>query len=57
MRDWRAIARAQGLEIAAGELDRIAQPLEALEEVFRPLIRELTPDMEPAFRLGIEDSE
>jgi hypothetical protein len=57
MRDWRAIARAHGLEIAAGELDRIAQPLEALEEVFRPLIRELTPEMEPAFRLGLEDSE
>lgn len=57
MKDWKAIAKASGLDLAAGEMDRITQPLESLEETFRPLVRDLTPDMEPAFRLGLEDNE
>jgi len=40
------------------ELGRIAEPLKALEEVFRPLAENLPPDLEPAaaFRPDEEDS-
>jgi hypothetical protein len=58
MKDWPLLAKAGGLQIPAQELDRLAQPLNALEEVFRPLVRNLTPDMEPAatFRADEEHS-
>lgn len=48
MKDWSLIAKAAGLDIPAREMARIAQPLDGLEEIFRPLVRSLTPDMEPA---------
>lgn len=48
MKDWRALAHARDLDIPAAELNRIVAPLEALEETFRPLVRGLTPEMEPA---------
>jgi hypothetical protein len=48
MKDWKALAQAKGLAIPAQELDRIVAPLEALEATFRPLIRDLTPEMEPS---------
>ena len=54
MRDWRAIARAQGLE---HNLDRIVAPLDALEEAFRPLVRDLTPADEPATAFTVETEE
>jgi hypothetical protein len=47
MKDWKAVAQARGLEIPAAEVDRVVAPLEALEEIFRPLVQELTPDLEP----------
>jgi hypothetical protein len=58
MRDWRAIAQAGGLKIDPKELDRIAEPLEALEKTFRPLVKDLTPNLEPStgFRME-EDTE
>jgi hypothetical protein len=49
MKDWRAVAQARDLGIPAKELDRVVAPLESLEEVFRPLVRDLTPEMEPSF--------
>ena len=54
--DWKAIARARGLEIPPADLERLATPLEALDAVFRPLTRDLPPDLEPAleFRAGEE---
>ena len=48
MKDWKALAQAKGLAIPAHEMDRIVAPLEALEATFRPLIRHLTPEMEPS---------
>ena len=48
MKDWSLLAKAGVLEIPAKDLDRLAQPLKALEEVFRPLVRDLSPDLEPA---------
>jgi hypothetical protein len=55
VKDWKAIARASGLEVPVEELDRIVGPLDALEEAFRPLVKDLTVDVEPA--TGIYDQE
>jgi hypothetical protein len=58
MKDWRAIAQAYGLPLTAAELDRIARSLEALEEAFRPLVGDLTPDLEPCLEFrAVEDLE
>ena len=48
MSDWRAIAKARGLDIPPRDLDRIAETLEQLEATFRPLAVKLAPDVEPA---------
>ena len=53
MKNWVAIAQGHGLNLSASELDRIAQPLATLEETFRPLMKQLTPDMEPDFELHL----
>jgi hypothetical protein len=58
MKDWKAIAKASGTALAGKELDRLTQPLETLEATFRPLAKDLSPDLEPdvVFRVeaGIE---
>jgi hypothetical protein len=53
MKDWADIAMANGLPVTATELDRIAGSLAALEETFRPLIQQLTPDLEPDVELHL----
>lgn len=55
VKDWKAIARASGLDLAAAELDKVVKPLDALEEMFRPLVRDLTPDIEPATGFLLEE--
>jgi len=55
MKDWVNIAKAHGLDLSARELDRITQPLAALDETFQPLVKNLTPDVEPAFEFRMED--
>ena len=55
MRDWKAIAAGVGLDPNA--IDRIAGPLNALEQDFRPLAAALTPDIEPVFELRNEAGE
>jgi hypothetical protein len=42
-------------EIPAGEIDRVVGPLDALEETFRPLVKDLPMDLEPALALGVEE--
>jgi hypothetical protein len=63
-KDWKKIARANGLAIPDAALERIAQSLDALEADFRPLMRALPPETEPALafhaelshdRKGVED--
>ena len=49
MKDWKAIAKASGIEIDSVE------PLEALEAAFRPLVKDLKPDVEPATGLRLEE--
>ena len=53
MTDWKAIARARG--IPAQDVDRIAAPLNSLEEAFHPLVRDLPPELEPA--IGVLSEE
>ena len=49
MKDWKAIAKASGIGVDSVE------PLEALEAGFRPLVKDLTPDVEPATGLRLEE--
>jgi hypothetical protein len=55
MKDWRALAKASGIGADPTQLDRIAEPLEALEAVFRPLVKDLAPGVEPATGLRLEE--
>jgi len=53
MKNWTSIAQAHGLALSARELDRMAKSLGALEEIFRPLVKQLTPDLEPDLELHL----
>jgi hypothetical protein len=57
MKNWVGIAQAHGLDIPASDLERVAPPLAALEETFRPLVKQLTPDLEPDFELHLGEGE
>ena len=57
MRDWKALAKAQGIDIPADELERAVTPLNEMEEIFRSLVPELTPETEPAFDVRLEAEE
>jgi len=48
MTDWKALAAARCPDIPPDEAARIAPSLEALENAFRRLSEQLTPDIEPA---------
>jgi len=54
MRDWKAIAKATGSPLAGKDLDRLTQPLEALEKLFRPLANDLSPALEPSVEFRME---
>jgi len=58
MKDWPSIAKFVAPDIPAKEASKTTQPLNSLEEVFRPLAKSLTPEMEPAaiFRAGEEQA-
>ena len=55
MKNWVAIAQAHGLTLTPRELDRVVPPLNALEETFRPLLKQLTPDLEPDLALHLDE--
>jgi len=48
VRDWKALAAAQGMDLKGPELDRALQALAKLDEQFRPLLAKLGPEIEPA---------
>jgi hypothetical protein len=54
LRDWRAIAQASGIALTEGELDGVVQPLERLDQTFRPLVKDLTPDIDPVLEMDAE---
>ena len=58
MTDWKSIAKARQLNIPEPDLERIAQPLDGLEQAFRPLAGTIPHETEPAviFR-AVEDGE
>ncbi|HEX3878313.1 MAG TPA: hypothetical protein VHW24_15080 [Bryobacteraceae bacterium] len=56
MRDWKAISQAVGLPLTGKQLDVLA-PLDSLEEIFRPLVQNLPPELEPVFQVSPEVSE
>jgi hypothetical protein len=58
MKNWAGIAEAHGLPLSPVELERTVQPLAALDAIFRPLVKQLTPDVEPDVELHLaEDGE
>ena len=57
MTDYRAVARARGLDLPEDQLERIARTLESLEAAFRPLAADLPVSLEPATCICPEDAE
>ena len=55
MKDWKKIAAGNNLKIPDSELERIKAPLDALEEAFRPLVRTIPVDVEPAVMFGLPE--
>ncbi|MGA3240680.1 MAG: hypothetical protein ABSG03_30790 [Bryobacteraceae bacterium] len=54
MRDWKAIAKASGSPLTGKDLDALILPLEALEATFRPLTKDLSPDLDPSVEFRME---
>jgi hypothetical protein len=57
MKDWASNAKGAGLDIPAKDVARLVQTLNGLEEVFRPLVASLTPEMEPAVSFRADEEE
>jgi hypothetical protein len=55
VKDYRTIAAASGILASEPELERIATTLDKLEEAFRPLMRDLSPDLDPASGFSAEE--
>jgi hypothetical protein len=55
MKNWKKMAEAAGFDIP--DIDRIISPLDALEAAFRPLVKAIPHDVEPAliFRAAAEE--
>jgi len=56
MKNWKQMAEAAGLAIP--DVERIAPALDGLEAAFRPLVRNIPHDVEPAliFRAAPEET-
>ena len=54
MREWKAIAKASGSALAGKDLDSVTLPLETLEASFRPLVKDLPPELEPSTEFRVE---
>jgi hypothetical protein len=48
MRDWKLVAAGLDLGIPAGDIDKIAPVLDALQASFRPLVEAIPFETEPA---------
>jgi hypothetical protein len=57
MRDWKAIAQSHQLKLTQPDIDRIADPLTVLDETFQPLLKGLTPGLEPDPELHLGGEE
>jgi hypothetical protein len=52
MKNWKAIASGNGLNLTDEYLAKITPPLDALEKVFRPLVALLPHEIEPSVILS-----
>ncbi len=57
MKDWKTLAQAGGSGIPEADLERIIEPLQALEDTFRPLVANLPPELEPATELRAGEND
>jgi hypothetical protein len=57
MRDWKGIAKASNIDIPDADINRVTDPLNTLEAAFRPLVKDLRFDLEPATVFHSEDGE
>ena len=57
MKDWKKIASGYELQIPDSEFERITPALDSLEKSFRPLVRALPQNLEPALIFGIPHEE
>ncbi len=59
MKNWKKIAEANDLRIPESDLERIVPALETLEAAFRPLVKTIPDEIEPAitFRIIPEPAE
>ena len=48
MTDWKTLAAGRGLSIPDQELERMSAVLAGLEAAFRPLVKTIPPETEPA---------
>jgi hypothetical protein len=57
MKNWKQMAESAGFDIP--DVDRLTPALDALEAAFRPLVKTIPHDVEPAlaFRAAEESSE
>jgi hypothetical protein len=54
-KDWKLIVQASGLGISADQRERIAGALQSLDQTFRPLVKDLPPELEPATGMRLEE--
>jgi hypothetical protein len=52
MKNWKAIASGNGLDLSDEYLAKLTPPLEALEAAFRPLIAKIPHEIEPSTTLS-----
>jgi hypothetical protein len=52
MKNWKAIASGNGLNLTDEYIEKIGPPLDAIEAVFRPLIAGIPHEIEPAITLS-----
>ena len=57
MKDWKLVADGLGLPIPAEEIERSRPVLDALEASFRPLVRSIPPEIEPAVTFSAAPEE
>jgi hypothetical protein len=52
MKNWKAIASGNGLNLTDEYLAKITPPLDALEAAFRPLVATIPHEIEPSITLS-----
>ena len=56
MKNWKQIAEANGLDIPAGQIEKVAPSLDSLEAAFRPLVALLNEESESSLTFHLQDN-